>query len=96
MRLPMQEMQETQVRFLDFHFPEKEMATTPLFLHGKSYGQRSLAGYSPWGRKRVRHNLATKEQPPPPVDCRKKKKQKTMVNDFPGKQSPKDGIHHVL
>ena len=59
----MQEMQETQVRFLDFHFPEKEMATTPLFLHGKSYGQRSLAGYSPWGRKRVRHNLATKQHP---------------------------------
>ena len=24
---------------------------TPLFLTGKSHGQRSLAGYSPWGRK---------------------------------------------
>ena len=24
---------------------------TPVFLPGKSYGQRSLAGYSPWGRK---------------------------------------------
>ena len=25
------------------------MATSPAFLPGKSHGQRSLAGYSPWG-----------------------------------------------
>ena len=32
--------------------PLKEgMATTPVFLPGKSHGQRSLAGYSPWGHK---------------------------------------------
>ena len=24
---------------------------TPVFLPGKSHGQRSLVGYSPWGRK---------------------------------------------
>ena len=24
---------------------------SPVFLPGKSHGQRSLAGYSPWGRK---------------------------------------------
>ena len=24
---------------------------TPVFLLGKSYGQRSLEGYNPWGRK---------------------------------------------
>ena len=24
---------------------------TPIFLPGKFYGQRSLTGYSPWGRK---------------------------------------------
>ena len=29
---------------------------------GKSHGQRRLAGYSPWGHKRVRHNLATKTE----------------------------------
>ena len=23
---------------------------------GKSFGQRNLVGYSPWGRKRVRHD----------------------------------------
>ena len=27
---------------------EKGMATTPVFLPGKSHGQRSLVGYSPW------------------------------------------------
>ena len=30
---------------------EKEMATTPVFLSGKSLGQRSLVGYSLWGHK---------------------------------------------
>ena len=31
---------------------------TPVFLPGKS----RLAGYSPWGQKRVKHDLATKQQ----------------------------------
>ena len=35
---------------------------TPAFLPGKSHGQWSLAGYSPWSHKRVRHNLAAKQQ----------------------------------
>ena len=35
---------------------------TPVFLPGKSHGQRSLAGYNPWGHKRVGHNLVTKQQ----------------------------------
>ena len=30
----------------------------PVFLPGKSYGQRSLTGYSPWDWKRVRHDWA--------------------------------------
>ena len=33
---------------------------TPVFLPGKSHGKRSLAGYNPWGHKRVGHNSATK------------------------------------
>ena len=41
---------------------EKGMVTTSVFLPGKSYGQRSLVGYSPWGRKRVRRDIATKQQ----------------------------------
>ena len=35
---------------------------TPIFLLGKSHGQRRLVGYSPWSLKTVRHNLATKQQ----------------------------------
>ena len=34
---------------------------TPVFLHGKSEGQRNLAGYSPWGHKTVGHDLVTKQ-----------------------------------
>ena len=33
---------------------------TPIFLPGKSHGQRSLEGCSPWSHKRVRHDLMTK------------------------------------
>ena len=33
---------------------------TPVFLAGKSHGQRSLVGYSPWGHKRIRRDLAIK------------------------------------
>ena len=45
-------MQETRVRSLGWEdLLVKGMATTPLFLPRESHGQRSLAGYSPWGRK---------------------------------------------
>ena len=40
---------------------------TPVFLPGKSYGQRSPAGYSPWCCKRVGHDLPDKQQPQPRV-----------------------------
>ena len=35
---------------------------TPVFLPGKNHGQRSLVGYSPWGCKRIRYVLGTKQQ----------------------------------
>ena len=35
---------------------------TPVFLPGKPHGQKSLEGYSLWGDKRVRQDLATKQQ----------------------------------
>ena len=55
-------MQETRVRSLDREDPlEKEMATTPVFLPGKFHEQRSLANYSLWGCKRVKHDLANKQ-----------------------------------
>ena len=34
----------------------KKWQPTPVFLPGKSHGQGSRAGYSPWGCKRVRHH----------------------------------------
>ena len=57
----MQEMQETQVRSLDWEDPlEKEMATHSSVLAWKIPWKRSLAGYSPWGGKRIGHDFATK------------------------------------
>ena len=45
-------MQETRVKSLGQEDPlEKGMESTPVFLPGESHGQRSLAGYSLWGRK---------------------------------------------
>ena len=35
---------------------------TPVILPGKSHGQRRLVHYSPWGHKRVRCDLTTKQQ----------------------------------
>ena len=41
-------MQETQVQSLGQEDPlEKEMTTHPVFLPGKSHGQRILVGYNP-------------------------------------------------
>ena len=55
----MQEMQKMWIRSLGQENPlKKEMAPTPIFLPGKSHGQRSQAGYSPWGR-RVGHDWAS-------------------------------------
>ena len=45
-------MWETQVQSLGWEDAlEKGMATMPVFLPEESHGQRSLAGYSPWGHK---------------------------------------------
>ena len=58
-------MQETWARSLGLEDPLAETMAThsnilswrmewqpiPVFLPGKSHGQRNLAGYSPWGRK---------------------------------------------
>ena len=42
-------MQETKLQSLREDPLEKEMAPTPVFLPGKSHGQRNLVAYSPWG-----------------------------------------------
>ena len=45
-------IQETQFRSLGQEDPlEKGWQLTPVFLRGEFQGQRSLAGYDPWGRK---------------------------------------------
>ena len=35
----------------------RKLHPTPVFLPGKSHGQRRLSGYSPWGGKRIGHVL---------------------------------------
>ena len=53
--------QEVWVQSLGREDPlEKKMQPTPIFLPGKSHGQRSLTWYGPQCRKRVGHNLVTK------------------------------------
>ena len=46
-------MQETRVRFLGWEDPlDRKWQSTPVLLPGKSHGQRSLVGYSPWAHKK--------------------------------------------
>ena len=55
-------MQDSQVQSLDGKIPwRRKQQSTPVFLAGKSHLHWSLAGYSPWGCKRVGHDL-TKQQ----------------------------------
>ena len=50
----MQETQETWVQSLGPEGPlEEKWQPTPVFLPGKSHGQRSLVGYSSWGHKEL-------------------------------------------
>ena len=45
-------MRETRVRSLGWEDPwRRKWQSTPVLLPGKSHGQRSVVGYSPWGRK---------------------------------------------
>ena len=41
-------VQETRVRKIPWR---RECLPTPVFLPGEFHGQRTLAGYSPWGHK---------------------------------------------
>ena len=64
-------MQETQVQSLSWEDRlEKGMQPAPIFLPGKSHGQRSLLGYSPWGRKRVGCDLVAKQGFPSDSDSK--------------------------
>ena len=47
-------MRETQVRSLGWEDPwRRKWQPTPVFVPGVFHGQRSLAGYSPWGCKEL-------------------------------------------
>ena len=55
--------QETRVQSLSQEETLKqEIDPTPVFLPGKFHGQGSLEGYRPWGCKRVRQDLKSKQQ----------------------------------
>ena len=56
--------QETWVQSLGWEDSlEEGMAShSSILARGESHEQRSLVGYSPWTRRRVRHNLVTKQQ----------------------------------
>ena len=57
----MQEIQETWIQFLGQKDPlEKGMATHSSILAWRIHGQRSLAGYSPRGRRELDMTEATK------------------------------------
>ena len=61
-------MQETWVQSLGQEDSlEEEMQWTSVFLPGKSQGQRSLAGYSPWGYK-DRHTHPGMDAVPPAIE----------------------------
>ena len=56
-------MQKTWIRSLAREDPwRRKWQVTPVFLPGKTHGQRNLVDYSPWGYKRVRHHLPTKQR----------------------------------
>ena len=56
-------MQETQVRSLTREDPlEKEMAAHSSVLAWRILWMEEPAGYSPWGCRRVRYDLATKQE----------------------------------
>ena len=40
----------------------KKWEPTPVFYPGKSHGQRNMVGYSPWGYRRVRHDLTSSQE----------------------------------
>jgi len=60
-------MTSERIKYLGINLPKeanwrRKWQPTPIFLPGKSHGQRSLVGYGPWSHKRVRHDSVTKQQ----------------------------------
>ena len=69
----MQEMQKTQVQTLGWENSlETKGQPTPVFLTGKSRGQRGLEDYSPWGHKELdtTEQLSMQIQIPPAISAK--------------------------
>ena len=67
------------------------MATTPVFLPGESHGQRSLAGYNPWGRKesdmtKATQHIVVKNPPASAGDVK-------VADSIPGSERSPGGGH---
>ena len=70
----------------------KKWQPTPVFLPGKAHGQRSLVGYSQWGRKELGHILGTKQQWPlcKDLSIRKWPQSRLRPPPSPGSTSPQN------
>ena len=74
-------MQETQVQFLGQENPwSRKWQPTLALLPGKSHGQRSLVGYSPWAKKML---LSRKQQPAPALLPGESHGQRSLVGYSP-------------
>ena len=72
-------MQEMQVQSMGREDPlEKEMQPTPVLLPGKLHGQKSLAGYLPWGGKESDMTWQPNNNNMPFTSKKKKKKNQAM------------------
>ena len=69
----MKSSKDSQARWGIYIIWRMKWQPTPVFLPGKSHGQRSLAGHSSWSLKRVGHDLVTKQR------------EEIRVSDFKGK-----------
>ena len=69
----MKSSKDSQARWGIYIIWRMKWQPTPVFLPGKSHGQRSLAGHSSWSLKRVGHELVTKQR------------EEIRVSDFKGK-----------
>ena len=76
----MKEMQESWVWSLSQENSlEEEMQPTPVFLPGKSNGQRNLAGYSPWDHKESDMSECEREKLENPCRGRKRNWHNTLL-----------------
>ena len=86
-------MWETWVRSLGREVPwRRKWQSTPVLLPGKSHGQRSLVGYSPWGRKES--DMTERYSPftmPRPEGWVRIKPVKTLEKDSEGSLFQADG-----